>query len=137
MIWKITLFVLITIIITGLLATLQQMINLDFEKKVLPQLAPLIGFLIITLLFRSYRISVSFDFTKMIAIKSVIALGLPFLFMVIAFYIGKLIGLEIKFTNDLTPLISIMLIGILIGSFGEEIGWRSFLQPTLEKSYST
>jgi membrane protease YdiL (CAAX protease family) len=29
-----------------------------------------------------------------------------------------------------------MLIGIIIGSIGEEIGWRSFLQPTLEKNNS-
>jgi membrane protease YdiL (CAAX protease family) len=136
MIWKIGLFVLITLIVTGLLATIQQKINLDFEKIVLPQLAPAIGFLIMTLLFKSMRMPIGFDFNKLIAIKSLLALGLPFLLITIAFIIGKLIGLEPKFTNDLTPLISIMLIGIIIGSVGEEIGWRSFLQPTLEKNNS-
>ena len=29
-----------------------------------------------------------------------------------------------------------LIIGILIGSIGEELGWRSFLQPNLEKKYS-
>jgi membrane protease YdiL (CAAX protease family) len=71
-----------------------------------------------------------------IAVKSLLALGLPFLLITIAYFIGKLNGLEIKITNDLTPLISIMIIGIILGSIGEEIGWRSFLQPTLEKNYS-
>ncbi len=136
MIWKIGLFILTTLIVTGLLAKIQQKINLDFEKIVLPQLAPAIGFLIMTLLFKSMRISIGFDFNKLIAIKSLLALGLPFILITIAFIIGKLIGLEPKFTNDLTPLISIMLIGIIIGSIGEEIGWRSFLQPTLEKNNS-
>lgn len=134
--WKIVLFVLITFIITGFLATIQQKITLDFEKIVLPQLAPAIGFLIIALLFKNIRIPIGLDFNKVIALKSLMALGLPLLLIAIAYTIGKLIGLEIKFTTDLTPLFSIMLVGIFIGSFGEEIGWRSFLQPTLEKSNS-
>ena len=29
-----------------------------------------------------------------------------------------------------------MLFGIIIGSIGEEIGWRSFFQPFLETKYS-
>lgn len=136
MTWSIIFFVLITIVVTGLLATIQQKINLDFEKIVLPQLAPAIGFLIFALMFKSLRIPVIFDLNKEIAVKSLIAIVLPFLLITVAYFIGKLSGLEIKITNDLTPLISIMIIGIILGSIGEEIGWRSFLQPTLEKNYS-
>jgi membrane protease YdiL (CAAX protease family) len=124
MIWNIIFYVLITIVVTGLLATIQQKINLDFEKIVLPQLAPAIGFLIFSLMFKSLRIQVVFDLNKDIAVKSLLALGLPFLLITIAYFIGKLNGLEIKITNDLTPLISIMIIGIILGSIGEEIGWR-------------
>ena len=136
MIWKIGLFVLITVIVTVLLATIQQKVNLDFEKIVLPQLAPTIGFLIMVLFFSKFRMPINFDFNKLIAFKSLLALGLPFLLIAVAYTIGKLMGLELKLTKDLAPLISIMLIGILIGSIGEEIGWRSFLQPTLEKNNS-
>jgi len=136
MIWKVLLFALITLIVTGLLAVLQQKINLDFEKIVLPQLAPAIGFLIIVLLYKDLRVPIGLDFNKAIAEKSLLALVLPFFLITISYFIGKLNGLEIQLTNDLTPLISIMLIGILIGSIGEEIGWRSFLQPNLEKSNS-
>jgi len=136
MIWKIILYVLITIIVTGLLTALQQKINLDFDKIVLPQLAPAIGFLIITLLFKNLRIPIGLDFNKEIALKSLLALGLPFSLITIAYFIGKMFGFEIKITNDLTPLISIMTIGILFGSIGEELGWRSFLQPNLEKNSS-
>ncbi len=136
MIWKILLFILITLIITGLLAAFQQMISLDFEKIVLPQLAPAIGFLIIALLFKDLRVPIGLELNKTIALKSLLALGLPFFLITISYFIGKLNGLEIQLTKDLSPLFSIMVIGIMIGSIGEELGWRSFLQPNLEKKNS-
>ncbi len=134
--WKILLYLLITIIVTALLATIQEMINLDFEKIVLPQLAPAIGFLVIIIFIRELQIPIGFDFNKGILAKSIFVLGLPFLLVSIAFIIGQFIGLEIKMTEDLSPLLTVMLIGIIVGSVGEEIGWRSFLQPTLEKNNS-
>ena len=136
MYWKILLFTLITLIVTGLLAAFQQKISLGFEKIVLPQLAPAIGFLIISLLFKDLRIPIGLDFNKVVALKSLLAFGLPFFLITISYFIGRLNGLEIQLTNDLTPLFSIMAIGILIGSIGEELGWRSFLQPNLEKKNS-
>lgn len=86
------LFALITFIVTGLLAALQQKVNLDFEKIVLPQLAPAIGFLIIILLFKNLRIPIEMAFNKTIALKSLLALGLPFLLIATACFIGKLSG---------------------------------------------
>jgi len=136
MIWKILLFTLITLIVTGLLAAFQQMINLGYENIVLPQLAPAIGFLIVSLLFKDLRIPIGLDFNKVIALKSLIALGLPAFLITISYFLGRLSGLEIQLTNDLTPLFSIMAVGILLGSIGEELGWRSFLQPNLEKNNS-
>lgn len=41
-----------------------------------------------------------------------------------------------ELTGDFAPLLSSMLPGILIGATGEEIGWRSFLQPMLERNHS-
>ncbi len=117
---------------TALLAVFQQKISLDFEKIILPQLAPMIGFAIMALIFEDLRRSIGLDFNKVILLKILLALGLPFLFIFISFLIGKAIGLEVVRTNDLKPLFSVMLIGILIGAIGEELGWRSFLQPVLE-----
>lgn len=136
MIWKILLFILITLILTGLLAVVQQKINLDSEKIVLPQLAPGIGFLIIALLFKDLRVSIGLDINKAIFLKSVLALVVPFILISVSYFIGKLNSIEIQLTNHLTTLFSFTLIGILIGAFGEEIGWRSFLQPNLEKNNS-
>jgi membrane protease YdiL (CAAX protease family) len=133
MIWKIILYVFITIVFSGLLAVFQQKINLNFEKIVLPQLAPTIGLIIMILAFNDLRFSINLDLNKFIVTKSLLALGIPFLLFIISFFVGKQFGLGVKLTDDLKNLIPLMFVGILIGSLGEEIGWRSFLQLTLEK----
>lgn len=122
-----------TILFTGLLAVFQQKINLNFEKIVLPQLAPAIGTLIMILIFSDLKILLNLDFNRLIAAKSLLALGIPLLLFTLSFFVGKQFGLEVKLTEDLRNLIPLMFVGILIGSLGEEIGWRSFLQLTLEK----
>ena len=133
MIWKIILYVLITVVFTGLLAVLQQKIHLKFEKIVLPQLAPAIGVLIIILLFCDLKIPITFGVNKLIAVKSVLALGIPFILFTLSFFAGEQLGIKVKLTDDWADLIPVMIVGIVIGSVGEEIGWRSFLQLTLEK----
>ncbi|PIE50172.1 MAG: hypothetical protein CSA38_04575 [Flavobacteriales bacterium] len=133
MIFKIILFTLITLLITGLLATFQQKINLDFNTIILPQLAPMIGFLVMMLLYKDLRIPIGFQFDKVITFKSLLALVLPFCLILISFFIGKLVGVKIERTDSLSSLFSVILIGMLIGSIGEELGWRSFLQPILER----
>jgi len=133
MIWKIILYVIITVVFTGVLAVFQQKINLSFEKIVLPQLAPTIGFIVLILIVRNLNVSINFDFNKLIAVKSVLALAIPILLLSLTFVVGKQMGLEVKLTENIRNLIPLMLLGILIGAVGEEIGWRCFLQQTLEK----
>ena len=133
MIWKIILYVLITVVFTGLLAVFQQKIHLKFEKIVLPQLAPAIGTLIIILLFCDLKIPITFGVNKLIAVKSVLALGIPFILFTLSFFAGKQLGIKVKLTDHWADLIPVLIVGIVIGSVGEEIGWRSFLQLTLEK----
>ncbi len=136
MIYKISLFILITLVLTALLAAFQQKVSLDFEKIILPQLAPMLGGLIMVWLFKDLRIPIGLGFNKVIALKSLLAVVLPFCLIFISFFIGKLSGLDVQRTANLTPLWSIMIFGILVGSIGEELGWRSFLQPILERKNS-
>lgn len=133
MIWKLIIYVLITVVFTGILAVFQQKINLSFEKIVLPQLAPAIGVIIMAVSFSSLRFSIHFDLNKFIVAKSLLAFGIPLFLFAISFFVGKQLGLGVKLTNDLSNLIPLMFVGIVIGAIGEEIGWRSFLQLTLEK----
>jgi membrane protease YdiL (CAAX protease family) len=68
--------------------------------------------------------------------KSLIAFIVPIFLFAISFLIGKQLNLNVKITENLTSLLPLMITGMLIGAFGEEIGWRSFLQPILEKKNS-
>jgi len=136
MIWKIILYVLITFLVTALLAISQQKTNLSFERISLPQLAPAIAVLILFLIYGNLPASIKFSLDQSILSKSFIAFVSPLILFAITFLIGRQTGLNVKFTGNLSKLIPVMLVGMLIGALGEEIGWRSFLQPVLEKKSS-
>jgi membrane protease YdiL (CAAX protease family) len=133
---KTGIFVLIVLIITSLLAILQQAINLDFEIITLPQLAPAIGFLVVALIFKDLAFSVNFNFNREIAIKTLIVFVTPLLLFSVTFFIGKLAEMDVKITENLHSILPAVIIGILIGAVGEEIGWRGFLQPLLQKKHT-
>jgi membrane protease YdiL (CAAX protease family) len=133
---RIGVFIVITLLFTVLLAVLQQKINLAFEKITLPQLAPAIGFIIVSLIFADLHFSVNFNLNKTVALRMLMAFVLPFLLFGIPFLIGKQAGLSVKITGDLSAVLPTMAVGLLIGAAGEEIGWRGFLQPILEKKYT-
>lgn len=136
MILKIGIYILVTIVFTVILAITQEKIGLSFEKISLPQLAPAIAVLIFFLIYKNFPTPINIHFDKLILSKTLIALIVPILLFGISFFIGKLFDLNVKITNNLLRLLPIMILGMLIGAFGEEIGWRSFLQPILEKKNS-
>lgn len=136
MTWRIVLYLVLLTLVTILLALLQQAINLKTVNIALPQLAPATSFLILAPAFKDLRTPVTLVLTKTIASRSLIALMLPPLIFSIVFVISKSLGLEMELTFDFNHLILPMLPGILIGATGEEIGWRSFLQPMLERKHS-
>jgi membrane protease YdiL (CAAX protease family) len=78
------------------------------------------------------------DVNKTVLIKLMQAVIIPVLIAFAAFITGNLFGMNIildnaaQIGNSLMPIILI----IIVGGIGEEIGWRSFLKTTLEKKYS-
>lgn len=133
MILKIGLYILVTIIFTIILAVTQEKTGLSFERISLPQLAPAIAVLIFFLIYKDVPARINIHFDKLILSKSLIALFFPLFLFGISFFVGKLFGLNLQITGNLSRLFPIIILGMLIGAFGEEIGWRSFLQPILEK----
>jgi membrane protease YdiL (CAAX protease family) len=136
MILKITLFVFATLVLTVILAVTQQKTGLSFEKISLPQLAPAIAVLILFIVYKDLPTRINLHFDKVILTKSLIALAVPAFLFAISFSIGKQLNVNVKITENLTTLLPLMITGMLIGAFGEEIGWRSFLQPIFEKKNS-
>lgn len=100
--------------------------------------APTLAYLLFILFFRKMAVPIVFDVNKTVLIKLIQAIIIPVLIIFLAFIAGNIFGMNIVLDNavqiggSLIPLILI----IIVGGIGEEIGWRSFLKTTLERKYS-
>ncbi len=133
---KISLFVLITFVLTILLALTQQQMNIAFDRIVLAQLAPMITFFLISFVFKDLKFTINSEFDNRILLKTILALVLPFVLMCVSYFIAQLKSTTVNINEDFTSVFMSSITGIIIGSIGEEIGWRSFLLPILENKYS-
>jgi membrane protease YdiL (CAAX protease family) len=133
---KLILFVVFAFVFITILAFIQIVTNLSFGIIVLPQLAPALAYLVTILIFRDLYRPLVIGINKTVLAKAAIALIFPLALFFAAYCIGKLLGCDIKVQSDISLTINIGLIGIIVGGITEEIGWRSFFQPTLEQKYS-
>ncbi len=135
-IWEIFLFVIITFVVTIVLSILQEKMNIAFETVILAQLSPMLSFLIISLIFKDLNFSITVEVNRSVLVRTLFSLLVPFCLIYLSYFIANKNGMEITLSKDITNLIMASIIGILIGSVGEEIGWRCFLLPLLEGKYS-
>jgi uncharacterized protein len=136
MVSKLFLFYIIAIALTAILAIGQQKLKIDFESIVMPQLAPTIAFLITLSIFSTLKTPLNFHVGKNVLMKAMLASSIPIGLFSIGFYLSKAVGVKVELTNNLVNILPMALGGMIIGAIGEEIGWRGFLQPNLEKIYS-
>jgi uncharacterized protein len=136
MIKNTAIFFIITFVLTVILAVAQQSLQISFEQIVIPQFAPALGAWATMLLVSSMKTRFNLDFNAAMLSKFLLALILPLLLFGIGFFLCQQIGVPVQITTDWTSTLPFMLIGMSLGALGEEIGWRGFLQPFLEKSLS-
>jgi membrane protease YdiL (CAAX protease family) len=123
----------ITFIFTIILAIVQQALSIDAEKIVLPQFGPGLAALAMVMVCRGDNVKFTMAFKGIPFLKYFGAIGLPIMVSIILFLIYR------KFINPLSiPLanassLAVMLGGMLLGAFGEELGWRSYLQSMLSR----
>lgn len=134
--WKLFLFIVFAFIFAGIMVIIQTTAHIGFEIIVLPQLAPTLAYVLVSLLFKDMYRPIIFSLNKSVFKKALIALLLPLALFVITYLIGLLLKTETTFPNKLFQAIIISIVGIIIGCIAEEIGWRSFFQPALEKKHS-
>jgi membrane protease YdiL (CAAX protease family) len=133
---KLTLFVVFAFVFVAILAAVQITAKLSFGIITLPQFAPAMAYILITALFKNLYKPITVKIDKIVLIKSFAAIICPLVLFTFAYYIGKLTGIDVKTGSNLFSVITIGISGIIIGSAAEEIGWRSFFQPTLEQKHS-
>jgi membrane protease YdiL (CAAX protease family) len=126
---------LVTLVFTGLLAGIQEVSKINAKWLVLPQLAPGIAFFLMCLVFKNERIAIVARVQKRISHHCFLSLMTPLTVMGIVFVLARYF-LEIPVVFEFNTSLLAFLPGILIGAVGEEIGWRSYLQPLLEKRFS-
>ncbi len=134
--WDLTVFYVLTFILTIVFAVGQQQLKISYDNITLPQLAPAIAVICTFLLFAASKTTLNFNINSIVITKLLLAFILPLVVFGICFYVCKMLGLNTSLTDNLTQSLPLSLIGMFIGAIGEEIGWRGFLQPNLEKKHS-
>jgi membrane protease YdiL (CAAX protease family) len=118
----------IAFLFTILLAVIQQSLGIDAGKIVLPQFGPGLAALVMVLLFRGDNVKFSTAVKGIPFPKYLGAIGIPIVVSIILFLIySRFINpISIPLTNAASLIV--MLGGMLLGAFGEELGWRGYLQ---------
>ena len=133
--WKLLIFIVFIAIFSLTLFLIQPFTNIDFEKLSLAQIGPTLAYILTIILFRDLFIPIKIKISKMIVVKIILSIIIPIIIYSLVYYIGSLLKIEIKLNNNIPYIIINYGIWIIIGAIGEEIGWRSFLQPSLDKKY--
>jgi len=135
---KLCIFVILAFVFNLILLFIHIKSNIRFEKISinLPQFAPTLAFLVTILLFRDLYRPIIINFNKIVFYKVFLAIIIPIVLNTLTYFIGMLIGIKVKIEPNLFSTLITSLFGLIIGSIGEEIGWRGFLQPLLEGKFS-
>jgi uncharacterized protein len=123
----------LTFLFTILLAIVQEATGLDAEKIILPQLGPGIAAVVMIAWFRSDNLKISIVPKRVSFSKYLVAFGLPLLVATLLFLIYSQFIQPLTISFPHAAALMLMLSGMLLGAFGEELGWRSYLQNLLDK----
>jgi len=123
----------LTFVFTIILAVVQQLSGVDAEKIILPQFGPGVAAVVMMAWFRGDNLKITIVPKRASFPKYLVAFGFPMLVSTLLFLVySQLIHpLTISFPNAAS--LTLMVGGMLLGAFGEELGWRSYLQNLLDK----
>lgn len=129
---RLGLFYGLTFVFTIPLALVQQMLGVDAMTISLPQFGPGIAAVVMVMAYRQDRLRFTITFKGSDIARYLGALIIPIVVPLILFWAYD------RFIDSLSvPRIdgaafAVMLGGIMLGAFGEELGWRGYAQKMLE-----
>lgn len=132
----------ITFVFTVIFAIFQQIFEIDANTISLPQFGP--GFAAIVMLtvfrrimFRSivFRNDVRFVFTfkGIHFLKYLGAIGIPLVVPIVLFQTYNHFISPLSIPSTSATSLMIIFVGMLLGAFGEELGWRGYAQNLLDR----
>ncbi len=133
---RLIIFYIITVLFTLILGFGQEQLKINYDRIAIPQIAPAIAFLVVIRIFPTLRTRLNIKFDKQSFISLLFALLIPFGLLTIGFYLCLLFNLNFGHTNNFLTTLPLFIGGMIFGAVGEEIGWRGFLQPTMERQYA-
>jgi membrane protease YdiL (CAAX protease family) len=123
----------ITFVFTIILSVIQQALGIDAEKIVLPQFGPGLAALVMVMVFRGDNVKFTISFKGIPLLKYLGAISIPIVVSTILFLIYRQYISPISIPHTNASSFVIMLGGMLLGAFGEELGWRGYLQNMLSR----
>ena len=131
---KVTIFYVLTFLFTIILAIAQQVLNIDYKYITLPQWGPGIAALVLSLGLYKNTINESVRFNGFPPVKLIICLLLPFGMIGFGYYVSKMLNIPTGSTVKLdAQFLYIVIPACFFGAIGEALGWRSFLQKSLDE----
>ncbi|CUS06207.1 putative Abortive infection protein [Candidatus Promineifilum breve] len=127
---RITIFYVAALLLTILLAGLQQATGLS-TTFVLPQWGPGLAALLMLLLFGRDGLSLRPVWRAPGVGRYAVALALPLLGAAVLWPLATRFVAPVDLAGGLRGLSPLWLAGMLFGALGEEIGWRGYLQPVV------
>jgi membrane protease YdiL (CAAX protease family) len=132
--FRVALFYILALILCIIFGGIQlKVLKIDFYTISLPQFAPAIAALVMLALFRKENVRLTIALTGAQTLRYIGAIGIPLfvsgvLFLSYSQFVGSV---NIEPISGI-PLL-ILLGGNLVGAFGEELGWRGYLQRIVEE----
>ena len=130
---KIGLFFVITFVFTILLSGVQQLMGIDPAQVSLPQFGPGLAALIMLRLFRKDQVKLTVTLRGIHPLKYLVAVVLPLVVPIILFLVYNQFVAPISIPSISGTAFLMMLVGIMLGAFGEELGWRGYAQNLLTR----
>jgi membrane protease YdiL (CAAX protease family) len=130
---KIGLFFVIAFVFTILLSLVQQLLGIDPMQISLPQFGPGISALVMLRLFKKDQVKLTVTLKGIHPLKYLVALMIPLVVPVILFLAYNQFVAPISIPSIDGTAFLVMLVGIMLGAFGEELGWRGYAQNLLAR----
>jgi membrane protease YdiL (CAAX protease family) len=120
---------------TIILSIVQQASGIDAGIILLPQFGPGLA-AVVMLLLAGNDLKIMIFSPRVPFRKYLAAIGIPFLVSAILFLLYTLFVRPPGFPQNNAASIMAMLAGMLLGAFGEELGWRGYLQKLLDRKWN-
>ncbi|MCB0008999.1 MAG: CPBP family intramembrane metalloprotease [Anaerolineales bacterium] len=130
---KIGLFFVITFVFTMLLVIVQELLGIATTEISLPQFGPGLAALLMLRLFRKDRMKLTLTLKGEHPLKYAAALGIPLAVPLLLYLVYDWQVAPIHIQSMDSGMFVAMLGGILLGAFGEEVGWRGYAQKLLNR----